>query len=227
MEHTENITNGNAFYRQLFLKALPTIVLVSALGLFEVVLPQIMSKTVWIQIVVVMALLKSFFIVRLSFNQLSKIIGQSHLLSHVLVLFGLLITLIVLSFATGFFAIYLIDNESFKIGNIGYDSTFALFFEFLYFSLITFSSVGYGDVVPLSLEGKFLAMLEIVLRFFVLVFGIANINRIHVYHFSLWINDNHSFIWEFPTIGKLIQTHYTASNTINKLWHRPRHGYNE
>ena len=180
MEHTENITNGNAFYRQLFLKALPTIVLVSALGLFEVVLPQIMSKTVWIQIVVVMALLKSFFIVRLSFNQLSKIIGQSHLLSHVLVLFGLLITLIVLSFATGFFAIYLIDNESFMIGNIGYDSTFALFFEFLYFSLITFSSVGYGDVVPLSLEGKFLAMLEIVLRFFVLVFGIANINRIHV-----------------------------------------------
>lgn len=180
MEHTENITHGNAFYRQLFVKALPTIILVSILGLFVVGLPQIMSNILWIKVVVVLAMIKSFFIVRLSFNQLSKIIGQSHLLSHVLVLFGLLITLIVLSFALDYLAIYLFDNESFKIGKIGHDSTFALLFEFLYFSLITFSSVGFGDVVPLSIEGKILTMLEIVLRFFVLVFGIANINRIHV-----------------------------------------------
>ncbi|MAU15823.1 MAG: metal transporter [Muricauda sp.] len=180
MEHTENITHGNAFYRQLFLKALPTIILVSILGLIVVGLPQIIAKPLWIKVVVVLALIKSFFIVRLSFNQLSKIIGQSHLLSHVLVLFGLLITLIVLSFAMDYLSIYLFDGHSFKIGQTDLDSTMALFFEFLYFSLITFSSVGYGDVVPLSFEGKFLAMLEIVLSFFVLVFGIANINRIHV-----------------------------------------------
>lgn len=180
MYHTENITHGNAFYRQLFLKALPTIILVSILGLIVVGLPQIMAKPFWIIVVVVLSLIKSFFIVRLSFNQLSKIIGQSHLLSHVLVLFGLLITLIVLSFATDYVAIYLLDSQSFKVGQTNYNSAMALFFEFLYFSLITFSSVGYGDVVPLSFEGKFLAMLEIVLSFFVLVFGIANINRIHV-----------------------------------------------
>lgn len=180
MEHKENITHGDAFYRQLFLKALPTIALVSILGLIVIGLPQITSKILWIKVVVVLALIKSFFIVRLSFNQLSKIIGQSHLLSHVLILFGLLITLIVLSFATDYLSIYLFDSESFNIGQTELDSIMTLFFEFLYFSLITFSSVGYGDVVPLSLEGKFLAMLEIVLRFFVLVFGIANINRIHV-----------------------------------------------
>ena len=49
-----------------------------------------------------------------------------------------------------------------------------------YFSLITFSSVGYGDIVPISLPAKILVALEVALRFFVLVFGIANVNRIRV-----------------------------------------------
>ncbi|MDX1721110.1 MAG: ion channel, partial [Salegentibacter mishustinae] len=55
-----------------------------------------------------------------------------------------------------------------------------LFFEFFYYSLISFSTVGYGDFVPLSLSAKFLVILETILYFFVLVFGTANINRINI-----------------------------------------------
>jgi hypothetical protein len=35
-------------------------------------------------------------------------------------------------------------------------------------------------MVPVSIAGKLLVMMEIFLSFLVLVFGIANINRIHV-----------------------------------------------
>lgn len=49
-----------------------------------------------------------------------------------------------------------------------------------YMSTITFSSVGYGDIVPMTIVAKLIVMLEVALRFFVLVFGIANINQIRV-----------------------------------------------
>jgi len=45
---------------------------------------------------------------------------------------------------------------------------------------ITFSSVGYGDTVPVSVAAKLIVMLQVAVRFFVLVFGIANINQIKV-----------------------------------------------
>jgi hypothetical protein len=47
-------------------------------------------------------------------------------------------------------------------------------------SSITFSSVGFGDITPVSALAKLAVMMEIGLRFFVLVFGIANINQIRV-----------------------------------------------
>jgi len=115
--------------------------------------------------------------VNLTFNQLTKIIGQSHLLSHILLLFGWLITLIIFSFAIDYTALFLIDASSFKIANV---NGFSILFEMFYFSTITFSLVGYGDVVPISFTSKSLVILEVGLLFFVLVFGIANINRIRV-----------------------------------------------
>ena len=117
---------------------------------------------------------------RLTFIQLSKLIGESHKLSHVLTLFGVLILLIVLSFSFDYHALYITDGDSFKTSLTENSSLFRQFFEFLYFSLITFSSVGFGDIVAISVSGKIMVMLEVFLSFFVLVFGIANINRIHV-----------------------------------------------
>ena len=108
---------------------------------------------------------------------ITKIIDESHRLAHVLTIFTVLI---VLSFSADYQSLYILDPEHFKNVTLLNDAFFVRFFEFIYFSLITFSSVGYGDIVPISILGKILVMMEIFLSFLVLIFGIANINRIHV-----------------------------------------------
>lgn len=74
----------------------------------------------------------------------------------------------------------MIDITTFKTNLEGNAATINIFFEYLYMSTITFSSVGYGDIVPMTVLAKLIVMLEVALRFFVLVFGIANINQIRI-----------------------------------------------
>ncbi|SFZ94772.1 Ion channel [Flaviramulus basaltis] len=181
MQKKSSISEFKGFYKQLFKKLLLTTTVVVTLSLSYVLFASLNVTHPFLSyIIVFLAFIKTFFIVRLTFIQLSKIIGESHKLSHVLILFGVLILLIVFSFSFDYYTLYIMDVDSFKTSLTGNGSFIRQFFEFLYFSLITFSSVGFGDIVPISVSGKIMVMLEVFLSFFVLVFGIANINRIHV-----------------------------------------------
>lgn len=180
-ENTKEKYKRTGFYKQLFKKVLLTASIVIALSLSYTLWAGVDSDSFYLPFLIVgLALVKTVFIVRLTFIQLSKIIGESHQLTHVLTLFGVLILLIVLSFSADYQALYVLNSENFKFATLPSSSFSLQFFEFLYFSLITFSTVGFGDIVPLTIAGKLLVMLEIFLSFLVLVFGIANINRIHV-----------------------------------------------
>lgn len=180
-ETIKNISNGNGFYGQLFKKVVFTASVVLAISLSYTLWARTDYNGVWLPILIlVSALIKTVFIVRLTFTQLTKIIGESHQLTHVLTVFGVLIILIVLSFSADYQALYALGPENFKSDAMLNSSLFVQFFEFLYFSFVTFSAVGYGDIVPISIWGKILVMMEIFLSFLVLIFGIANINRIHV-----------------------------------------------
>ena len=172
---------STGFYKQLLKKVLLTASVVLALSLSYTLWADLDSDNQFLALIIVgMALVKTVFIVRLTFIQLSKIIGESHQLTHVLTLFAVLIILIVLSFSADYQALYILSSENFKSTTSLNSSFIPQFFEFIYFSLITFSSVGFGDIVPLNIAGKLLVMMEVFLSFLVLVFGIANINRIHV-----------------------------------------------
>jgi voltage-gated potassium channel len=45
------------------------------------------------------------------------------------------------------------------------------FFDAVYWSIITISTVGYGDVTPLTVEGKFVTLILIITSFLVIAFG--------------------------------------------------------
>jgi len=181
MSDTQDLEHTDAFYTQLFSKAWKTVTVIIVVGIIDVLLiPSFGDVGLSQYSILLFALIKIYFLVRFSFDQLVKIIGNSHLLSHILVLFGLLISLIIFSFSIDFWSVHNLDSSSFKTDLSPESSTIEIFFEYLYFSTITFSSVGYGDIVPMDFFSRTLVMLEVALRFFVLVFGIANINRIHV-----------------------------------------------
>ncbi|MDR6301745.1 potassium channel family protein [Mesonia maritima] len=181
MNEPKDIEYKNTFYIQLLSKALPTIAIIAGLAILSLWVTPRFRDALWLSwSILLFAVIKTYFIVRLSFDQLMKIIGQSHLLSHILILFGLLITLIIFSFALDFTSLQFFDTKNFKVSSEEGMSGFKIFYEHLYFSTITFSSIGYGDIVPTSVLSKALVMLEVGLRFFVLVFGIANINQIRI-----------------------------------------------
>ena len=181
MEGITKTSKSTGFYEQLFKKVLFTTSVVAVLSLSYVLWVNENPDSLFLPILVVgLAFVKTIFIVRLTFLQLSKIIGESHQLTHVLTLFAVLIILIILSFSADYLALYGLNSENFKSATSINGSFLLEFFEFTYFSLITFSSVGFGDIVPLTISGKLLVIMEVFLSFFVLVFGIANINRIHV-----------------------------------------------
>jgi len=179
MKEENSIEDTVAFYWQLFKRLKYVLLIIAAASVLQLFLREFnlsFSK----EILLILIILKVVSIVALSFNQLTKIIGHSHLLSHILVLFTLLIGIVVFSFAVDFTALHLLDDHSFKVDVHTNQSFFPLFFNYLYMSTVTFSSVGFGDITPISSLAKFVVMLEIGLRFFGLVFGIANINQIRV-----------------------------------------------
>jgi hypothetical protein len=180
MSKENNIETTSAFYWQLFNSSKYVLLLVVIASLIQLFLLPNLKLSYGIGLLLILTITKIGSIVVLAFNQLMKIIGQSHLLSHILILFGLLIGLIIFSFGVDFTALHLINDQNFKTNIEGDISLTSLFFEYLYMSTITFSSVGYGDMTPLTVVAKLVVMMEIALRFFVLVFGIANINQIRV-----------------------------------------------
>lgn len=50
-------------------------------------------------------------------------------------------------------------------------------FDFLYFSIVTFATIGYGDIFPMIAEAKLLVLFEILSSFIMITFVISTIGR--------------------------------------------------
>jgi len=66
------------------------------------------------------------------------------------------------------------DTPTFLIDGIGRDPTFV---ESLYFSIVTVSTVGYGDIVPLTYAARIVVALQIVAGVLLLLFGFHALMR--------------------------------------------------
>jgi len=173
---------GKSFYKLLLGKtALPIFVILGVGLLYVILMSAIDHRSLpFPTIILFLALAKTIIIASNTLKQLSKLIKICHSLERLLLVFGLLIGISILSFATDYTCLYQFEPSTFK-GVPSFSDTYIYnMYHFIYFSVITFSTVGYGDIAPISEVARFVVMLEIFLSFFIIVFALANIKKIHI-----------------------------------------------
>ncbi|WP_025663243.1 ion channel [Aquimarina megaterium] len=170
------------FYQLLFGKtALPIITILGISLLYVILMSIIDHSTLPFHIIIAVAALgKTIVITVTTLKQLSKLMKICHSLERLLWVFGLILIISIFSFATDFTCLFQFSNTAFD-GVPDYSNSYIYnLYHFFYFSVITFSTVGYGDITPVSEIAKFVVMLEIFLSFFLIVFALANIKKIHI-----------------------------------------------
>lgn len=100
---------------------------------------------------------------------ISLLEAKEHLRPLVVVLDLLLLVVV---FASIFCSIYIYDNAAFDISVKG-----IVYLDFLYFSFITLTTTGYGEIVPVSYLAKFLSAAESFM--FACIISVAIVNFTH------------------------------------------------
>ncbi|MDB4768705.1 ion channel [Saprospiraceae bacterium] len=177
-----NQIRENSFLKILFGETMIPIFTILVVGVLYIVLMSFIDHQSFpIPIVILIsALVKTILI---SFNilkRLSKIIEICYSMERLLWVFGLLIGISILSFATDYTCLYQFEHSAFNGMPANSETYIYNLYHFIYFSVITFSAVGYGDIAPVSDAARFVVMLEIFLSFFIIVFALTNIKKIHI-----------------------------------------------
>lgn len=177
-------TNPGNFLNLLLKRMLPAIVLVVLVVIVYIYLMQFVDHGLnWVPyLVIFLALVKTAYFTFITFKQVDKSIKQCNSFGQLLWIFGLLVILIIFSYAADFTCLIATDRSSFQIQGLNITDSFGFFeflFETFYFSIVTFASIGYGDIVPVTTPAKILVIMEIGQSFVLIVFGLSNVNNIH------------------------------------------------
>lgn len=170
------------FYKLLVGRTVLPLVTILGIGLLYVVLMSTIdhSSLPFHIIILTAALGKTIVITVTTLRRLSKLIKICNSLERLLWVFGLIIIISIFSFATDYACLYQFSHTTFE-GVPDYSNSYLYnLYHFFYFSVITFSTVGYGDIIPTSDVARFVVILEIFLSFFLIVFALANIKKIHI-----------------------------------------------
>ena len=170
------------FSKQLFNRVSPGLLLVIIIAVIYIYFMKFLDHSLsWVPYVVVLfALLKTIYFTFSTFRQVNKSIRQCHSFMQLLWVFGILVFLIIFSFAADFTCLSAANATSFlelkTSRNLSYSGHL---FGYFYFSVVTFASIGYGDIVPVTVPARLIVILEIAQSFVMVVFGLSNINNIH------------------------------------------------
>lgn len=118
------------------------------------------------------AMSKAIYFTVENFKNIYKIRLKDKSFNHFLVLTGMNIILIIFSFALDFYCINHVLPGSLK--GLLSESRFEQFLECIYFSIVTFSTTGFGDITPNNLYTRGLVATEIMVAFTATIFVIAN-----------------------------------------------------
>ncbi len=123
----------------------------------------------WASALVVFSITKIYLLVFHTFKKLDTLIENDHSFNHMLLLLGAIITILVVSFALDYLCVSEIYTDAF----LGVQNNIPLlsrFSNFLYFSIVTFTTVGYGDITPINPVAKLITVFEMMSAFVVIVF---------------------------------------------------------
>ena len=152
-------------------------IIISLLAVFNIMLWVILHhEYAWIlsTTVVIFSLFKVLYLLYFSMRRLKSCLDGCRTFYDVLGVYALLIGVMVLSFTVDYYCLMICRPNSFLLEQTAEDAVL-LAFDFLYFSIVTFATIGYGDIVPMIIEAKLLVLLEISLSFVMITFVISNL----------------------------------------------------
>jgi hypothetical protein len=128
-------------------------------------------------ILILLACGKSIYFVVHSFRKIEEASVKNLTYNKFLVIILTNIFLIVVSFAVDYSCLQEIDPRSFSGFNTN-QSLGGVIFDLSYFSILSFTSVAYGDIVPITKAAKVLTVLEVGVAYITTIIIISNFVQI-------------------------------------------------
>lgn len=128
-------------------------------------------------ILVLLAGIKSIYFVAHSFRKIEEASVTNLTYNKFLIVILTNILLIVFSFGVDYCCIQEIDPRSFSGFNKD-QSVAGIAFDLGYFSILSFTSVAYGDITPITKAAKMLTLMEVVVAYITTIIIISNFVQI-------------------------------------------------
>lgn len=162
------------FTKEFILLAILSVIFFIGMNLFNYQnKPQI-----WAIVLFLFSISKVYLLISNTFKKLDTLIKNNHAFNHALLLFSIVISIIIISFTID----YLCASEIYPNAFVGIQQEQQLIVRFtnlLYYSIVTFSGVGYGDISPNVAISKLITVLEIITSFVMIVFIISKYFKIN------------------------------------------------
>lgn len=128
-------------------------------------------------ILIAIALGKCIYFIEHSFRKIEEASVNDISYNHFIVIILMNVLLIVVSFSIDYACLELIQPNSFK-GLTQNASIWDSVFEFSYFSILSFTTVAYGDILPITKAARCLSVLEVGVAYLTTIIVISNFVQI-------------------------------------------------
>jgi len=158
-------------YKQIIYKYL--LITLCGFALFWVDDRELLTPSVTTFFIVALSVIKSAYYVFFSYKKIMEA-SAKEVMYHDFMLFMMVnMSMVIFSFGVDYFCLNQVDAANF-IGIESHLNIPELIFETWYFSVLNFSFFGYGVIMPTTIPGKLIIVLEVVMSFVTLVFILSD-----------------------------------------------------